>query len=72
MGKPRGTAPGVGEHNLRFEDSWSWLGGGGGVSGPAGRPGPSGSQALWHPGTPGNLRRAENEVGAQGLDLTWG
>jgi hypothetical protein len=38
------------------------------------RPGPSGSQTLGHPGVPGNRGRAENEVGAQGLDLVrgWG
>lgn len=30
---------------------------------PAGRPGPSSSQALGHPGTSGSLRRSESRVG---------
>ena len=31
-----------------------------------------GRLVLGHPGTAGNRRRAENGVGAHGLDLTWG
>lgn len=30
---------------------------------------PSGSEALGHPGLPGSCGRAENGVGAHGLDL---
>lgn len=36
------------------------------------RPGPSGSQALGHPGAAGSPGRAENRVEACGLDLAWG
>jgi hypothetical protein len=35
-----------------------------GIPRPAGNWGPSGSQALGHPGTTESYRRAENEVGA--------
>lgn len=42
-----------------------------GVSGPPESPGPSGSQALGHPGTAGDHRRSEG-MGAHGLDLTRG
>jgi hypothetical protein len=38
---------------------------------PAGRPGPSGSQALGHSGGAGSRGRAENEVGVHRLDLAW-
>ena len=43
-----------------------------GVPGSAERPGPSGSQALGHPGATGSHRRAENGVGVWGLDLAKG
>jgi hypothetical protein len=33
---------------------------------------PSGSQVLRHPGVTECHGRAENEVGALGLDITWG
>jgi hypothetical protein len=47
-------------------------GDGSGVPGPARRLVSSDSQALGHPGTTGSLRRAENGVGARGLDLALG
>jgi hypothetical protein len=63
MGKPQDPTPGVGE---------CIPGAGSRVLGSAGRPGPSGSQALGHPGIAGCCRRAENGVGACRLDLAWG
>lgn len=45
------TAPGVGKHGLSTGHSWSWPGG----PWPARRLGPSGCQALGHPGTSGML-----------------
>ena len=60
MGKPQDPTPGVGE---------CIPGAGSRVLGSAGRPGPSGSQALGHPGTAGSHRRSENGIWAQGLGL---
>jgi hypothetical protein len=45
-------------------DSQSWFG--------AERPGPSGFQALRHPGAGGSSGRAENRVGASRLNLAQG
>lgn len=42
-----------------------------GIPGPAGRPGPSLSQALKYTGAAG-CPRGENRVGAHRLDLAWG
>lgn len=52
--------------SVGHSQSWPW--------GPwaARRPGPSGSQALGHSGAAGSHGRAENRVGAHGLDLAWG
>lgn len=60
-----GHHPGVGKHRYRSA-------GAGGVPGPARRPELSGSQALGHLGTAGSYGRAENGVGACGLDLARG
>ena len=68
VGTPQDTTPLVGKHNLRHRTA----GDGSGVSRPAGGPGPSGSQALGHPGTSRNCERAENGVGAFRMDLTQG
>ena len=67
--KPRDTAPGVGEHNIR---SWRQSELARASPRPAWRPRPSGSQALGYPGTAGCCGRAENGVEAQGLDLAGG
>lgn len=54
--KPQDTAPAVGKHSLRC-----------GTTGAG-----SGHLVLGHPGTTGNCRRAENEMGVHGLDITPG
>lgn len=45
---------------------------GSGVPEPAGMLGQSSSWALGYPGTTGSWGRAENGVGAHGLELAWG
>ena len=60
--KPQDTAQGVGKDSLRCRTD------GAGST----RPGPSGCQALGHPGTARCHRRAENGVGTRGLDLAQG
>jgi hypothetical protein len=50
--------------------SWRTTGDGSEDPGSVRRPEPSGSQALGHQVASGNHRRAENRVGAYGLDIT--
>ena len=63
-----GTALEVEKCSLRYGDVRT----GSRVPRPAVSLGPSGSQALGHPGPPGSCKRAENGVGACGVDLAWG
>jgi hypothetical protein len=65
MGKPWDIAPGVLKHSLRCGTAGAGLG----VLGPVTRPGSSGSQAVGHPGTSERHGRAENRVGAHGLNM---
>lgn len=60
------TALRLGNLSVGHSQSWPW--------GPwaARRSGPSGSQALGHSGAAGSHGRAENRVGAHGLDLARG
>jgi hypothetical protein len=64
-----GTAPGVGERSLR---SLGPVQAGSGVPGPAGRPWPSGSQAVGHTRRHWTLWKSwGNGVWACWLDLAW-
>ena len=58
------AAPGMGEHSLRFPGT---AGAGSGVPRPAGKLGPTGSQALGYSNVAGSHRRAENGEGAHRL-----
>lgn len=64
------STPGMGKLSLMRETA----GAGSGIPGPGKRLGPSGSQALGHPGATGSCGRAENgvEVRRLALALVWG